>query len=77
MSNVSNAPRSVPQGKTLVTGAAGHVGANLVRKLLDDGVDVRVMVHPQHNNRGVEGLPVERVEGDLRVVEVVGRAVGG
>ena len=72
-----NAPRSVPQGKTLVTGAAGHVGANLVRKLLDDGVDVRVMVHPQHNNRGVEGLPVERMEGDLRDVEAVRRAVSG
>jgi len=72
-----NAPRSVPQGKTLVTGAAGHVGANLVRKLLDDGIDVRVLVHPQHNNRGVEGLPVERMEGDLRDVEAVRRAVSG
>ena len=77
MSNVPNAPRSVPQGKTLVTGAAGHVGANLVRKLLDDGVDVRVMVHPRHNNRGVEGLAVERVEGDLRDADAVGRAVAG
>ena len=57
----------IPQGKTLVTGAAGHVGANLVRHLLAAGVDVRVLVHPQHNNRGVDGLPVERMEGDLQV----------
>lgn len=67
----------IPQGKTLVTGAAGHVGANLVRHLLASGVDVRVLVHPQHNNRGVDGLPVERVEGDLRDLDVVRRAVTG
>jgi nucleoside-diphosphate-sugar epimerase len=69
--------RSIPQGKTLVTGAGGHVGANLVRALLAEGVDVRVLVHPQHNNRGVEGLPVERMEGDLRDAEAVTRAVQG
>jgi nucleoside-diphosphate-sugar epimerase len=68
---------SIPQGKTLVTGAAGHVGANLVRHLLAAGVDVRVLVHPQHNNRGVEGLAVERVEGDLRDADAVRRAVAG
>lgn len=71
------APPSIPQGKTLVTGAAGHVGANLVRHLLAAGVDVRVFVHPQHNNRGVDGLPVERVEGDLRDADAVRRAVAG
>lgn len=67
----------IPQGKTLVTGAAGHVGANLVRHLLAAGVDVRVLVHPQHNNRGVDGLPVERMEGDLRDADAVRRAVAG
>lgn len=69
--------RSIPQGKTLVTGAGGHVGANLVRALLADGVDVRVLVHPNHDNRGVDGLPVERVEGDLRDAAAVARAVAG
>lgn len=72
-----NPLRSVPQGKTLVTGAAGHVGANLVRRLLADGVEVRALVHPKHDNRGVEGLPVERVEGDLRDADAVARAVAG
>lgn len=74
---VTAPPPSIPQGKTLVTGASGHVGANLVRKLLADGVDVRVFVHPRHNNRGVDGLPVERVEGDLRDADAVRRAVEG
>lgn len=68
---------SIPRGKTLVTGASGHVGANLVRHLLARGEDVRVLVHPRHNNRGVEGLPVERVEGDLLDAEAVQRAVRG
>ncbi len=72
-----NEMRSIPQGKTLVTGAGGHVGANLVRALLAEGVDVRVLVHPDHDNRGVAGLAVERMEGDLRDADAVARAVSG
>jgi hydroxymethylglutaryl-CoA reductase/dihydroflavonol-4-reductase len=71
------AAAAIPRGKTLVTGAAGHVGANLVRHLLAAGDDVRVLVHPGHNNRGVDGLPVERIEADLLDAEAVARAVRG
>ena len=53
-------------GKVLVTGAAGHLGANLVRRLLDDGLDVRVLLRKGSDNRAVDGLEVERVYGDLR-----------
>jgi nucleoside-diphosphate-sugar epimerase len=68
---------SIPSGKTLVTGAGGHVGANLVHRLLADGDDVRVLVQPGANNRAVDGLPVEVVEGDLRDVDACARAVDG
>jgi dihydroflavonol-4-reductase len=49
---------------TLVTGAAGHVGANLVRVLLTHGHTVRALVH--HNKQALEGLGVETVYGDVR-----------
>ena len=39
----------------LVTGSAGHVGANLVRRLLDDGVRVRVLLRHEDNNEALEG----------------------
>lgn len=48
----------------VVTGASGHVGANLVRALLGQGRHVRVLVH--HDRRGIEGLDLEVVEGDVR-----------
>ncbi len=46
-----------------VTGPSGHVGANLVRHLIDDGWTVRALVHD--DEKGIEGLDVERYKGDL------------
>ena len=60
-----------------VTGAAGHVGANLVRRLLDEGVPVRVLLRPEDNNEGLDGLDVERAFGDLRDLEATKAALAG
>ncbi len=51
---------------TLVTGATGHLGANLVRRLLEEGERVRVLLRPSSDMRAVDGLAVERVTGDIR-----------
>lgn len=57
---------SIPRGKVLVTGGSGHVGANLVRALIEDGQDVRALALPGTNNAALEGLELEVFEGDLR-----------
>ncbi|MCK4841975.1 MAG: SDR family oxidoreductase [Methylococcales bacterium] len=51
---------------TFVTGATGHLGANLVRKLLERGEKVRVLVRSESDNSAISGLEVEQVMGDLR-----------
>ena len=57
---------SLGEGKVLVTGAAGHLGANLVRRLLADGQEVRVLLRDNSDNAAADGLAVERYYGDLR-----------
>ena len=47
----------------VVTGSAGHVGANLVRALLAQGRPTRALVHV--DRKAVEGLDVEVFEGDI------------
>jgi dihydroflavonol-4-reductase len=47
----------------VVTGAAGHVGANLVRALLAQHRPTRAIVHL--HRQAVQGLEVEAVEGDV------------
>jgi dihydroflavonol-4-reductase len=46
-----------------VTGASGFVGANVVRALLAEGWTVRALV--RGDALSLEGLPIERVAGDL------------
>ncbi len=48
---------------TVVTGASGHVGANLVRMLLERGEPVRAVV--RRSTAALDGLPIERVEADV------------
>ena len=67
--------RSTPP--VLVTGSAGHVGANLVRRLLDDGARVRVLLRHEDNNEALDGLGVERVFGDIRDLNATRNALEG
>jgi len=46
-----------------LTGAAGHLGAALVRQLLEDGHAVRALVFKE--DKALQGLPVESVRGNL------------
>jgi dihydroflavonol-4-reductase len=51
--------------KALVTGAAGFIGSNVVRALLEDGWDVRALHLRQEDIRNLRGLEIERVIGDV------------
>jgi dihydroflavonol-4-reductase len=52
--------------KTLVTGGTGFVGANVVRLLLQRGIEVRALVRARSDTRNLDSLDVELVAGDLR-----------
>ncbi len=73
----------VLNGTVFVTGGGGHVGANLLHRLLVDGRTVRALLRPEDNNQAVDaierstGRRVERVLGDLRDRDVLRRALEG
>lgn len=51
--------------RALVTGANGHVGANLVRELLERGWDVVGFVRETSDLRGLDGVDIELRTGDV------------
>jgi dihydroflavonol-4-reductase len=59
----------------VVTGASGHIGANLVRALVAKGKPVRALVH--NNRRALDGLAVETVAGNICEPESLIRAFEG
>lgn len=63
--------------KTFVTGATGFIGASIVRELLRDGREVRVLVRPASNLSNLKGLDVEMWEGDLLDIHVLRRGLKG
>jgi dihydroflavonol-4-reductase len=58
-----------------VTGATGHIGANLVRAFINEGRSTRCLVHV--NCQAVDGLDIERFQGDVRDLESLCRAFQG
>ncbi len=63
--------------KVFVTGATGFVGYALVRRLLSDGADVKVLVRPTSDATRLMGLNIDVVEGDIRDRSVLQAAVKG
>ena len=52
--------------KTLVTGSTGFLGSAILRELLIDGRDIKVLVRKGADTTNIDGLNVEIVYGDLR-----------
>ncbi len=64
--------------KYLVTGGAGFIGSHIVRSLLKQGAEVRVLDNFSSGKReNLGGLDVEIIEGDLRDASCVAEAVRG
>jgi len=63
--------------RALVTGASGCLGSHIVRALLQSGVEVRALVRAGSDLSALEGLPIEKVEGDLRDPSSLARACVG
>jgi dihydroflavonol-4-reductase len=61
----------------LVTGATGHIGNVLVRKLLKRGEKVRALIMPNESRDPLKGLDVEAVEGDVLNVDSVFESMRG
>jgi len=58
-----------------VTGAAGHLGANLVRRLLAEKHAVRAVV--RRDERALAGLDIEKVRGDVFDVDSLAASFAG
>lgn len=61
----------------LVTGATGHIGNVLVRKLLERGEKVRAMILPGESRESISGLNVDTVEGDVLDLDSVFESMRG
>ena len=67
---------SIDNSPTLVTGATGFIGNNLVRQLVEQGRTVRVLVRTP-NKMSLRGLDVETVVGDVLDPECLREAMSG
>ena len=63
--------------RAFVTGATGFIGGNLVRELLADGCQVRVLARAGSDQRNLNGLPVEVIEGSLDDTQQLTEQIAG
>lgn len=63
--------------RILVTGATGFVGSHVAQLLCAQGADVRVLVRSTSRTENIADLKADRVTGDLRDPDSLGRAMQG
>jgi len=63
--------------KCFVTGASGFIGSNLVHELAARGHQVKVLLRPGADQRGLAGAEYERVCGDILESELLERELKG
>jgi nucleoside-diphosphate-sugar epimerase len=63
--------------QVLVTGATGFLGMNLVRRLLSDGEDVRVLTRSLERARPLTGQGAQAVVGEMTDSSALGAAMQG
>src|ERR1044072_3326376 len=61
----------------LITGATGLLGNNIVRDLLAQGEQVRILTRELRTTRPLDGLAVDRRQGDVRQPETLHEAMEG
>jgi dihydroflavonol-4-reductase len=63
--------------KAFVTGASGFIGSAVVRELLADGVEVRVLMRASADHAAIKGLKVEVITGDVNDPPALARGLVG
>jgi dihydroflavonol-4-reductase len=63
--------------KIFLTGGDGLLGSNLVRELLKKGHELKVLVQPGRQTITLDGLDIERIEGDLLDINSLTKAAEG
>lgn len=63
--------------KILITGADGMLGSNLTRLLLARGHEVSVLIHPDSRAKTLEGLNVNKFQGDILQPETLAIPLSG
>ena len=63
--------------KCFVTGASGFIGSNLVHELVQRGHEVKALLRPNADLRGLAGAEFERVEGDVSDRGILRTAMSG
>ena len=63
--------------KCVVTGATGHIGNVLIRKLLEKGYDVKAFIYNNESIEHLKNLKIEYVYGDVRDIQSLKNAFKG
>src|ERR1700747_2309979 len=63
--------------RCFVTGASGFIGANLVHELVQRGHEVKALLRPKADLRGLNEVEFERVEGDVSDRGILKSAIEG